>query len=96
MCSIARLLIQSHDVGTHFFNPVCCYLAFSSIAVQKYSIFCNGLIPYSVPANFQMVDGIQAISLCNIVLMCLPMTYRLKPSKKAKRGASPTVPMGIH
>ena len=41
-------------------------------------------------------NGIQALSQCNIVLMCLPMTYWLKPSKKAKRGASLTVPMGTH
>ena len=84
-----------------FFNPVCCHLAFSNIAVQNILSFCNGLIPYSVPTNFQMVDmgganGIQAISQCNIVLMCLPTTYWLKPSKKAKRGASLIVPMGTH
>ena len=33
--SMAKLLIQLHDIGIHFFNPVYCHRAFSSIAVQN-------------------------------------------------------------
>ena len=51
MYSTARLLIQSHDVGTHFLNPVCSQVATLHLATELYKIFFQWLDPYSVPTN---------------------------------------------